>query len=72
MSYVSGFESRIVFFSTDVDPFAQAFISALNQNPQQSYQQLLVTIRDELKGKYSQKPQLSASHPMDTQLLFIC
>jgi hypothetical protein len=57
---------------TDADSSAQAFISALNQNPQQSYQQLLVTIRDELKGKYSQKPQLSASHPMDTQLLFIC
>jgi hypothetical protein len=26
--------------------------------------QLLNSLRDELKGKYSQKPQLSASHPM--------
>jgi hypothetical protein len=40
----------------------QAFIAALTKYPQQSYVQLLNTIRDELKGKYDQKPQLSASH----------
>lgn len=39
-----------------------AFIAALTKYPQQSYVQLLNTIRDELKGKYDQKPQLSASH----------
>ncbi|KAI9635791.1 putative metacaspase [Dioszegia hungarica] len=49
-----------------------AFIAALTRYPQQSYVQLLNTIRDELKGKYEQKPQLSASHPIDTNLLFIC
>lgn len=50
-----------------------AFISALNQNPQQSYMQLLNSIRDELRGRsLQQKPQLSASHPMDCNLLFIC
>nr|P0CM58.1 RecName: Full=Metacaspase-1; Flags: Precursor [Cryptococcus neoformans var. neoformans JEC21]P0CM59.1 RecName: Full=Metacaspase-1; Flags: Precursor [Cryptococcus neoformans var. neoformans B-3501A] len=49
-----------------------AFIAALTKYPQQSYVQLLNTIRDELKGKYDQKPQLSASHPMDTNILFIC
>ncbi|GLB40399.1 putative metacaspase [Lyophyllum shimeji] len=49
-----------------------AFIAALSQNKQQSYQQLLVGIREILRAKYSQKPQLSASHPMDTNLLFIC
>ncbi|ODO08733.1 metacaspase-1 [Cryptococcus wingfieldii CBS 7118] len=49
-----------------------AFIAALTKYQQQSYVQLLNTIRDELKGKYDQKPQLSASHPMDTNLLFIC
>lgn len=37
----------------------------------QSYTQLLNTIRDELAAKYSQKPQLSASHPMDMSALFI-
>ena len=34
------------------------------KNPQQSYMQLLNSIRDELRSKYSQKPQLSCSHPM--------
>lgn len=48
-----------------------AFIAALTRYPQQSYMQLLNTIRDELRGKYDQKPQLSASHPMDCNLLFI-
>lgn len=48
-----------------------AFISALNQQPQQSYQQLLVSIRGILRAKYSQKPQLSSSHPLDTSLQFI-
>ncbi|KIY44408.1 peptidase C14 [Fistulina hepatica ATCC 64428] len=49
-----------------------AFITALDRNKQQSYQQLLINIREILRGKYSQKPQLSSSHPMDTNLLFIC
>jgi len=49
-----------------------AFISVLSGNTQQSYQQLLIGIRDILKNKYSQKPQLSSSHPMDTNILFLC
>ncbi|KAG1826583.1 caspase domain-containing protein [Suillus variegatus] len=48
-----------------------AFIKALRDNPQQSYQQLLNSIREILRAKYSQKPQLSSSHPMDTNILFI-
>jgi len=47
-----------------------AFIAALRKNPQQSYVQLLNSIRDELEGKYDQKPQLSCSHPLDTDLLY--
>lgn len=43
-----------------------AFITALRKNPQQSYVQLLNSIRDELASKYSQKPQLSSSHPLGT------
>lgn len=39
-----------------------AFIAAMTKNPQQSYLQLLRSIRQELAGKYSQKPQLSSSH----------
>lgn len=41
-----------------------AFVTALRKNPQQSYVQLLNSIRDELATKYTQKPQLSCSHPL--------
>jgi hypothetical protein len=41
-----------------------AFINALKKNPQQSYVQLLNSIRSELETKYTQKPQLSCSHPL--------
>ncbi|KAF5003398.1 hypothetical protein FDECE_10055, partial [Fusarium decemcellulare] len=48
-----------------------AFVTALKKNPQQSYVQLLNSIRDELAKRYTQKPQLSCSHPLDTNLLFV-
>ncbi|KAL2854989.1 caspase domain-containing protein [Aspergillus pseudoustus] len=48
-----------------------AFIKVLQRNPQLSYVQLLNLIRAELEGKYTQKPQLSCSHPLDTNLLFV-
>ncbi|KAF2815070.1 uncharacterized protein BDZ99DRAFT_408724 [Mytilinidion resinicola] len=48
-----------------------AFINALKKNPNQSYVQLLNSIRDELQGKYDQKPQLSCSHPLNTDLLYV-
>ncbi|KAL8291866.1 hypothetical protein RQP46_002124 [Phenoliferia psychrophenolica] len=48
-----------------------AFIAALTKYPQQTYMQLLNTIRDELKGRYDQKPQLSCSHELDCNLLAI-
>ncbi|GKT81756.1 caspase domain-containing protein [Colletotrichum tofieldiae] len=41
-----------------------AFITSLKKNPQQSYVQLLNSIRDELATRYTQKPQLSCSHPL--------
>lgn len=41
-----------------------AFVTALKKNPQQSYVQLLNSIRDELATRYTQKPQLSCSHPL--------
>jgi hypothetical protein len=46
-----------------------AFITAMRKNPQQSYVQLLNSIRDELATKYTQKPQLSCSHPLSTCFL---
>ena len=59
------------FYSADATEGGQAtgamsyaFIRALTKNPQQSYAQLLNSIRDELAAKYSQKPQLSCSHPL--------
>ncbi|KAL4931084.1 caspase family protein [Aspergillus undulatus] len=48
-----------------------AFIKVLHAHPNLSYVQLLNLIRAELDGKYSQKPQLSCSHPLDTNLLFV-
>ncbi|KAI0385744.1 caspase domain-containing protein [Hypomontagnella monticulosa] len=48
-----------------------AFITAIKQDPKQSYVELLNSIRDVLETKYSQKPQLSCSHPLDTNLLFV-
>ncbi|KAI1349231.1 caspase domain-containing protein [Xylaria sp. FL0043] len=48
-----------------------AFITALKKKPQQSYVQLLNSIRDELATRYTQKPQLSCSHPLNTNLLFV-
>ncbi|XXG93827.1 Ca(2+)-dependent cysteine protease [Hypoxylon texense] len=48
-----------------------AFITALKQDPKQSYVELLNSIRDVLETKYTQKPQLSCSHPLDTNILFV-
>lgn len=48
-----------------------AFIKVMGSNPQQSYLSLLQNTREILASKYSQKPQLSASHPIDTNLQFI-
>jgi hypothetical protein len=49
-----------------------AFISSLRKNPNQSYVQLLNSIRDELEGKYDQKPQLSCSHPLSKSPYLCC
>ncbi|KZT42184.1 peptidase C14 [Sistotremastrum suecicum HHB10207 ss-3] len=57
---------------TATGAMSYAFIRALSDNPQQSYMGLLNTLRNHMRAKYSQKPQLSASHPIDTNLMFIC
>ncbi|TEB34740.1 peptidase C14 [Coprinellus micaceus] len=49
-----------------------AFVTALTTKHEQSYQELLNNIREILRSKYSQKPQLSSSHPMSTEIAFIC
>jgi len=48
-----------------------AFIKVLANNPDQSYLTLLQNMREILRDKYSQKPQLCSSHPIDTNLKFI-
>lgn len=48
-----------------------SFIKVLTDFPNQSYLSLLNNMRDLLAAKYSQKPQLSASHPQDMNLQFI-
>jgi hypothetical protein len=54
-----------------VGAMSHAFISSLDRNPKQSYQELLRSVREILYPKYSQKPQLGSSHPIDTSLRFI-
>ncbi|KAI9486285.1 MAG: caspase domain-containing protein [Benjaminiella poitrasii] len=49
-----------------------AFTTTLRQNPNQSYHSLLNNVRAILRDKYSQRPQLSASHPIDVKLEFVC
>jgi metacaspase-1 len=41
-----------------------AFITAFKKNPQQSYIQLLHSLGDELATRYTQKPQITCSHPL--------
>lgn len=42
-----------------------AFVDALKSNPNPTYRELLIGIRDILSGKYSQKPQLSTGRLID-------
>lgn len=78
--------SDVIMFSgckddqTSADTFADgqatgamshAFIEVMNKNSNQSYLTLLQNMRGLLEGKYTQKPQLSSSHPIDTNLKFI-
>ncbi|RIB12208.1 caspase domain-containing protein [Gigaspora rosea] len=49
---------------------SHALITTLKHDSTQTYQSLLNNIRDFLRDRYSQKPQLSASHPMDMNEVF--
>ncbi|RIB09557.1 caspase domain-containing protein [Gigaspora rosea] len=48
-----------------------AFIKTMSANRNITYQQLLNNIRDVLASKYTQKPQLSTSHPINMNSPFI-
>ncbi|KAJ7605194.1 caspase domain-containing protein [Roridomyces roridus] len=50
---------------------SHAFIKAFEMHPNQSYREIMRNIRVILNPKFSQKPQLGSSHPIDTGLKFI-
>ncbi|KAJ7086785.1 caspase domain-containing protein [Mycena belliarum] len=50
---------------------SHAFIKAVEMQPLQSYREFLHNVRMILHPKFSQKPQLGSSHPIDTALTFI-
>ncbi|CAI5758791.1 unnamed protein product [Candida verbasci] len=54
-----------------VGAMSYAFLAVMSQNPNQSYLSLLQNMRGILQAKYSQKPQLTSSHPIDCNLQFI-
>jgi uncharacterized caspase-like protein len=54
-----------------VGAMSWAFMLSLKQNPNQTYAQLLRSVRTLLRKRYSQKSQLSSSHPIDTNLRFL-
>ncbi|KAI1130140.1 caspase domain-containing protein [Nemania abortiva] len=64
--FYSGYEDMAdaTIASQATGAMSWAFITALKKRPQQSYVQLLNSIRDELATRYTQKPQLSCSHPL--------
>ncbi|KAJ1936617.1 Ca(2+)-dependent cysteine protease [Kickxella alabastrina] len=50
---------------------SHALISSMNNNPHQTYVQLLQDVRKRLAVKYTQVPQLSTGRLMDMNTLFI-
>jgi len=55
-----------------VGAMSYAFQEVISERGRElTYQQLLEYIREKLRNRYSQKPQLSSSHPIDTSIVFI-
>ncbi|EMD32357.1 hypothetical protein CERSUDRAFT_161724 [Gelatoporia subvermispora B] len=54
-----------------VGAMSHAFMTCLRENPNIANKELLQTIRRILRKDFSQKPQLSSSHPVDMNLKFI-
>ncbi|KAF8504310.1 caspase domain-containing protein [Russula emetica] len=54
-----------------VGAMSYAYLKVLKRNPQISYLDLLRGVREILKKKYSQRPQLSATHEVDISRPFI-
>jgi len=54
-----------------VGAMSHAFVDTLDRNHNQSYEELLRSIRLILKPRYKQKPQLGSSHQINTKLKFV-
>jgi len=54
-----------------VGAMSHAFVEVLTNRPEQTYHELLRSIRLTLHPRYRQIPQLGSSHPIDTDLRFI-
>jgi len=54
-----------------VGAMSHAFMTSLHDNPNQSYYQLLRSIKHLLQKDFSQTPQLGSSHHIDTNLRFV-
>ncbi|CAE6377987.1 unnamed protein product [Rhizoctonia solani] len=65
------FSSDARFGGLPSGALSYAFIRAFHKFPELTYNQLLKAIFNELKGKFDQRPQLSGSHPIDMDLLFV-
>lgn len=70
MSYA--FISKFFFYDFFLLINILYYTETLRENPDQSYQALLNSVRKILSDKYEQRPQLSASHPIDINLKFVC
>ncbi|KAJ2913969.1 hypothetical protein MD484_g6443, partial [Candolleomyces efflorescens] len=75
--YLSGCRDDQTSADTEEDgratgALSHAFVDSLTKKPEQSYIEMLKSTRKILKQKkYTQVPQLSSSHPIDTSLQFI-
>ncbi|KAJ2935477.1 hypothetical protein H1R20_g1617, partial [Candolleomyces eurysporus] len=74
--YMYGPDGKILDSANPDDPKKSpadvAFVDALTKQPEQSYIDMLNNTRKILEKKgYTQIPQLSSSHPIDTRLQFI-
>ncbi|ANB14936.1 Ca(2+)-dependent cysteine protease MCA1 [Sugiyamaella lignohabitans] len=56
---------------TNTGAMSYSFIEVMSQNPNQSYISLLNNMRQVMARKYTQRPQLSCSHPLDMNLHFM-
>lgn len=55
---------------TSAGAMSYSFLTVMGQDPNQTYISLLNNVRSVMVGKFSQKPQLSCSHPLDMNLRF--